>query len=136
MSVSNALQTLIFQRLTGASAVTALVAQRVYDHPPKDAVFPYLSFGASDSVPDDADCITGRIETLQIDIWSRAQDGKREAKAITDAVKTALHRWTGNLSVGALSMMEVTLSRVIDDPDGETSHGIVQVECHIEDDVS
>jgi hypothetical protein len=136
MSVSNALQTLIFQRLTGASAVTALVGQRVYDHPPKDAVFPYLSFGASDSVPDDADCITGRIETLQIDIWSRAQDGKREAKAITDAVKTALHRWTGNLSVGALSMMEVTLSRVIDDPDGITSHGILQVECHVEDAVT
>jgi len=136
MSVSNALQTLIFQRLTTQAGVVALVGTRTYDHPPADVSFPYLSFGASDVTEDDADCITGRIETVQIDVWSRAKDGKREAKAIADAVKDALHRWDGNMTTGALAMMRVVLVRVIDDPDGITSHGIVQVECHVEEDVT
>lgn len=136
MSVSNALQRMIYQRLTTAAPVYALTAGRVYDHPPADVTFPYISFGASDIVPDDAECITGRIETLQIDIWSRAKDGKREVKAVTDAVKAALHRFEGEMDEGALSMMEAILVRVIDDPDGITSHGIVQMECHIEDSVT
>lgn len=133
MSVSNALQKLVFDRLLATPAVTGLIGQRVFDHPPADAAFPYVSFGASDYQPDDMECISGRIETLQVDIWSRAQDGKREAKMITDAVKTSLHLYPGEPEVGALVLMRVDMVRMMDDPDGITSHGIVQIEAHLEE---
>lgn len=133
MSLSNALQKLVYDRLTSYAPLAALVGARIYDHPPLNATFPYISFGPSDYVPDDMDCITGRVETLQIDIWSRAQDGKRECKAITDAVKSALHLFEAEPEAGALVLMTVGLVRVLDDPDQITSHGIVQIEATMEE---
>lgn len=131
--ISNALQTAIFQRLTTTAAVTAIVGTRVYDLAPQDAAFPHVSFGPSDTVEDDDECITGRIETIQLDCWSRAPDGFRECKSLVDAVKAALHYHSANLTAGALVDMRVTLTRVFRDPDGLTSHGVVQVECMVEE---
>ena len=133
MSTSNALQKLIYDQLVASGPVGALVGDRIYDRPSATVAPPYITFGASDSVPDDHECIDGRLETLQLDVWSEAQDGKRECKAIVDAVKRALHDAVGNLDVGALVTMRVTLVRVFDDPDGRTTHGIVQVEAVIEE---
>lgn len=130
--ISNALQTMIYERLVAAPAVAAIVAGRVYDLAPQAAAFPHISFGPSDTVEDDEECIGGRIETLQIDCWSRAQDGFRECKALVDAVYAALHYHTATLTAGALVDMRVTLTRVFRDPDGLTSHGVVQVECMVE----
>ena len=86
-SPSNALQTLIYQRLTTYAPLVALIGTRVVDPPRGEEASPYISFGRSDWQEDDADCIEGREETIQLDIWSIAQDGQREAKDICDAVK-------------------------------------------------
>jgi len=131
--VSNAFQTLIFQRLTTFAPLVALIGTRVYDQPAAGAVAPYITFGPSDVVPQDVDCIDGRIETLQLDVWSEAQDGKRECKAICDAVRAALHRFAAEPVTGALVEMEIELTRVLDDPDGRTSHGVVQVRAMLEE---
>lgn len=133
MSASNELQTLIYQRLTNDAGVAALVNGRVYDNPPSNADFPYISFGPSDVVEDDADCITGRIETIQIDCWSRYQGGFKEVKDIADAVKKALHRYAGELTVNALVEMTVQSVRHFRDPDGITSHGVVTVQAIVEE---
>ncbi len=134
MSISNALQALIYERLVADAGVGALVGDRIYDRPSATVTSPYITFGPSDYVPDDDECIDGRVETVQLDIWSEAQDGKREAKAVVDAVKVSLHDAVGDLDNGALSTMRVVLVRVFDDPDGRTTHGIVQIECLIEED--
>lgn len=131
--ISNALQTAIYARLVANAGVTAIVAGRVYDLTPQNAAFPHISFGPTDSVIDDEECINGRIETVQLDCWSRAQDGFRECKALVDAVKAALHDYSANLTVGALASMRVTLVQVMRDPDGLTSHGVIQVECLVEE---
>lgn len=131
--ISNALQAAIYARLVANAGVAALVSGRVYDITPLDAAFPHISFGPSDIVTDDQECINGRVETVQLDCWSRAQDGFRECKALVDAVKAALHDYSVNLSVGALASMRITLSQVFRDPDGLTSHGVVQVECLVEE---
>jgi hypothetical protein len=102
MTASNELQALIYQRLTNFLAVQAVVGSRVYDQPATNAPFPYISFGPSDAVEDDADCITGRVETIQIDCWSRYQGGFKEVKSVADAVKKALHRYAGEMNVNAL----------------------------------
>lgn len=133
MSASNELQALIYQRLTGNTGVTAIVGSRVYDNPIGKDAFPYISFGPSDVVEDDADCITGRIETVQIDCWSRYQGGFREVKDLADAVKKALHRYAGTLTVNALVEMTVESIRYFRDPDGLTSHGVVTVQAIVEE---
>lgn len=133
MSESNALQKLVWETLTGDAAVIAIVGNRVFDRPPTGAQAPYVCFGPSDMTDDEADCIPGYVEALQIDCWSEAQDGKRECKALVSAVKKCLHKLTGNLDVGALASARVSLTRVVDDPDGISTHGIVTLEVSIEE---
>ncbi len=126
------LQQLIVARLKAHAGLAALISARVYDQAPKNVALPYISIGPSDVVEDDADCILAATETLQLDVWSEAQDGKREAKLICDQVRAALHDYTAEPAVGALAGMRVVQVRVFDDPDGRTTHGVVQVECLIE----
>lgn len=133
VSVSNALQAMVYQRLMSHGAVSALVGARIYDAPPLTAAYPFVSIGDGTVVPDDAECIAGRNETLQIDCWSNAQDGKREAKALVDAVKAALHGYDGTMATGALISIEVVLMRVMDDPDPSLKHGVIQIEALIEE---
>lgn len=133
MSASVSLQDLILEKLASNTDVSAIVGDRIYDGVPPGAVFPYISFGATDYTPDDADCIEGREETIQIDCWSRDQGKKWPCKQLVDAVKTALHDKDGNMSVGALVLMRVTMVRVFNDPDGITAHGVVQVTATIEE---
>jgi hypothetical protein len=127
------LQTLIFNRLVASAAVGALVADRIYDNAPLDAEYPYLSFGPSDTVEADAEGITARIETVQIDCWARGNARIRPAKELADVVKKALHLYEGEMADHALVEMRVTLTRCFMDADGLTGHGVVQVSCIVEE---
>ncbi|GLS87688.1 hypothetical protein GCM10010873_26620 [Cypionkella aquatica] len=133
MSISTDIQTAIFERLTSAISVTALVGQRVYDAPDKDSVWPYISFGPSDQVPDDILCIEGQTHSLQIDAWSKATDGQREAKLIVDAVRKALHLYPIDLGAGAVLVMRVIIARVLPDPATGVTHGVVALEIEAEE---
>ncbi|MCA1368074.1 DUF3168 domain-containing protein [Bradyrhizobium sp. BRP14] len=134
MSSSVELQDLYLNTLKGNSAIMALVAG-VYDRVPKNPYgkkTAYISFGVDDSTDNDAECITGREVTTQIDIWSTAP-GKTECKTIADLVRRALHRQPLTLTENALVDIWVTLVRVLPDPDGLTTHGVVQVTATIEE---
>lgn len=134
MSASVDLQTLVYDRLIADAAVAAIVGSRVYDNVPSDAQKPYISFGPSDYRPDDADCIRARTETLQVDCWTADHGKKRPCKILADAVKAALHEYEVELSGdNALVEMIVAQVRILDDPDGITTHGVVQVEATIEE---
>lgn len=133
MSVSVSFQDLVLARLNDAAAVTAIVDDRIVDGNDDDLAYPNITFGASDFTPDDADCIRGREETLQLDCWTRDGGKKWPCRKLVDAVKAALHDADGVLSTGALVLMRVDLARVFDDPDGITTHGVVQVTGVIEE---
>lgn len=133
MSLSVQLQQMIYDRLRAHGGVDALVAGRIYDRVPETAEFPYVSFGPSDTIEDDSQCITGEIETLQIDCWSRHSGGFRDCKRLTGAVKGALHLYDGQLSEDALVALRVTNLRHFRDPDGQTSHGVVTVQAIMEE---
>lgn len=133
MSVSVSFQDLVLSRLKDAAAVTAIVDDRIIDGNDDDLAYPNITFGASDFTPDDADCIRGREETLQLDCWTREGGKKWPCRALVDAVKAALHDADGVLSTGALVLMRVDLVRVFADPDGITTHGVVQVTGIIEE---
>lgn len=136
-SASVELQTVIYQRLVADAAIHALVADRIFDRRPDPSVgstdFPCITFGPSDYVTDDADCITGRTETIQLDCWARAGGKLRPAREIADAVKKSLHGYEADLATNALVEMRVELVRAFADPDGLTAHGVVQVRCLVEE---
>lgn len=132
-SASLEFQDLILARLKSFSAVTGIVGQRVYDMAPEDAAYPYISFGPSDFTPNDAGCIEGREETVQIDIWHSDQGRKWPCKVTVDAVKDALHDFAADLPTNGLVEMRVTLVRVMLDRDNIIAHGVVQVTAMIEE---
>jgi hypothetical protein len=133
MSASRAYQKAIAAALEADPAVAALVGARIYDNPPKDPAFPHVVLGATDFVPTDEECIDGREETIQIDVWAR-NDGKlHPCKAVVDAVYGALHQVTLALDDPYANVeTNVTLVRVFADADGITAHGVVQVTAMIE----
>jgi hypothetical protein len=133
MSASLELHDVVVARLKAAAGVTAIVGNRVYDNVPRLATMPYVSIGPSYFTPEDPDGLTLREETLQVDCWSRIDGRRSEIKNLTDAVKAALHRHSADMGVHALVSMDVVLVRVIDDPDGITRHGVVQVVAQIEE---
>ena len=133
MSASNELQALIYDRLVADAGVHAVCGDRIYDNVPRDVDFPNATFGPSDVVEDDAECITGRIETVQLDCWSRQQGRMKEVKSLADAVKAALHEYAGEMTVNALVEMRVTGLRFFKDKDNITAHGVVTVECMVEE---
>lgn len=127
MSASRAAQKALFDALNG------VISAPVYDGVPSAAAFPYVEFGASDFVPDNVDCITGRVETIQIDVWSRNQGKKHPTKVIVDEIYNVLHEQTLTMDDPyACATCDVVLARVMDDPDGITTHGVVQVSVAVE----
>jgi hypothetical protein len=133
MSVSVSFQDLVLARLKASAAVTNIVGDRIVDGNDDGLDYPNITFGSSDFTPDDADCIRGREETLQLDCWTREGGKKWPCRQLVDAVKGTLHDGEGALSSGALVLMRVDLVRVFDDPDGITTHGVVQVTAVIEE---
>lgn len=133
MSVSAELQKAIYDALIADAGVGALVGDRIYDGAPSGQVFPCITFGPTDSRPDDMDCIAGRSETVQLDVWSREHGRMRPCKEICDAVKDALHLAGLSLTVNALVLIRVEGVRVFLDRDGITAHGVLTVEAELEE---
>ena len=132
-SPSEDLQFAVHALLMGDADVQAIVDGRVHDGRPVDGAFPAISFGPGSHVPDDYECIDGRVETLQIDCWTRSKGQRRPCAALVDAVKAALHEVAADLRTHALVRMQVTSTRIMEDPDGSTWHGIVSLEAEIEE---
>lgn len=134
MNSGEELQRLLVATLKGDAPIMA-IANNVYDQIPTSpfgSKAAYISLGPVDSVEDDADCITGVSVTAQLDIWSRAV-GSLECKNLTDLVRKKLHRASLALSDNALVDIRVTLTRVFRDPDGITTHGVIQVTAMVEE---
>jgi hypothetical protein len=125
------LQGAIITRLRADVALTELVGSRVYDRVPKEAPFPYVSYGPVDMMSEDADCINGFNIAVQIDVWSRAV-GTPEAKRIGNAVRRALHDADLALPTNAFVLLRHMQSRTFSDPDGLTSHRVIAFESIVE----
>lgn len=133
MSASAALQTAIFDALVADASVHGFVADRIYDNVPARSRFPYVSFGPSQEIEDDEECIDGEEHYFQIDVWDQSQARLAPAKLICGAVKAALHRAPLTLpDPYALVFIRVDETRTMLDPDGKTSHGMVMVRAALE----
>ena len=125
------LQGQIVTLLKASPELTALIGGRIYDRVPESPTFPYVSFGPSDEVSDDADCIDGFEVTMQLDVWSRAV-GFPECRRIVDAVRKALPEDGILLADNALVTFNHRISRIFRDQDGLTSHGAMTFEAFVE----
>ena len=134
MSVSAELQGLFYSTLTGDAAIMA-IAHKVYDRVrtnPFGTKTAYITLGATDGTDDTAECIDGQEINTTIHCWSRSV-GKVECKRLVDLVRRKLHRANLSLTANALVFLEVESTRVFDDPDGITTHGVVQVRAAVEE---
>lgn len=108
-------------------SISAAVADRVYDGAPLDAPYPCITFGAADTLPNDAKCIAGIGETPQIDVWTSNQAKTWSCKDLTAAVRHALRNAKIDLPTNACVSCRVVVATVRPDPDGVTMRGVVQV---------
>lgn len=83
------LQKAIVEAVRASSVLDGLIAGRIYDDVPLEAVFPYASFGPFDSGAEGGSCDHGEEVEVQIDTWSRTV-GSVEAKTIGGALRTLL----------------------------------------------
>lgn len=130
------LQGAIVQRLKSNPALSSIIGGRVYDDVPRkngevSAQFPYVSFGPVDETSDDATCITGFEISIQLDVWSRAQ-GFPECRQIVDLVRRALLIEELELSVNSLVDFTHRQTMTMRDPDGITSHGVLNFVALVE----
>ena len=127
------LQKAILDALLANAAVAAIVGARVHDGLTPDAVYPCITFGPTQVMPEDMDCIAGREEVIQIDCWTRDGPRLHPAKALADAVKAALHLAALPMATHALADLRVEGMRVMMDPDGLTGHGVVTLLAYVEE---
>lgn len=134
-SVQVELQKAIYAALTSSAAVMAL-CDAVYDFvPEKPWSGPhnaYVSFGPAQTLNDDSECITGDEAFLQLDCWSRDKNSL-SCKRLVDAVKAVLNNVTLPFDDNAMVGMSVEGTRIMRDPDGLTTHGIVSVTAFVEE---
>ncbi|MGU3495931.1 DUF3168 domain-containing protein [Xanthobacteraceae bacterium A53D] len=126
MGPSEALHLAIRDRLVADAAVAALLGNRIYDHVPATAGYPYAEFGEFQELEDASDCIEGSEIYVTFHAWSQVE-GTTEAKRIAAAIKKALGDGDALTLAPDHRLVEfaVQSSRVLDDPDGETSHVVM-----------
>lgn len=132
MSASSALQKAILAALKADAGVSAIVGVQIYDKFPKSGVYPCITFGPSYYTTGRRDCQSPRTETFQIDVWDQSEHDRQLCKALMDAVTAALD--ASDLSLDdpyALERMDLVRAVVRDDPDGVTTHGILQFDCDV-----
>lgn len=130
-SATGELQYAIVQTLLNDADVRAIIDNRVFDSVPADAKFPYVSIGATSTTTTSYDCFEIDEITIQLDAWSRER-GFKEVKELSSAVRHALIKNDLTLENNELISIKHELTREIRDPDGLTSHGIIQFEANIQ----
>ncbi|MFC3568405.1 DUF3168 domain-containing protein [Paracoccus simplex] len=102
----------------------------VYDRATESSAYPYATLGATYWTDDSVECIEAREITLQIDLW-HSQSNKGVCEDLTDDIAAALQGWADETAL-TMHPLHVSLVRIMDDPDGVSVHGVVQVEAMVE----
>jgi hypothetical protein len=119
-SASWSLQSAIHDRLVAdADLVTRIGGPRIWDHVPRGAAFPYVTYGTARTEDWSTGDSTGQSHTLVLHVWSRAP-GRREALAIGERITTLLDDTTLTLDGHRVVVIRVEAADVVRQPDGQT----------------
>lgn len=110
--------------------VGSAVGAKVYDQVPTAPVFPYVSLGDAQVVPDKAGCIDGADVYVQIDVWSRAV-GYPETKTIAAAIVAKLDDKPLTVTGHDVVIMEHQGTQYLRDPDGLSRHAALTFHASI-----
>lgn len=114
------LQAAIIEALTGKTGAE----DRVFDEPQVNPVFPYITLGPCQVLPDKAECIDGVEAYPVVDVWSR-EKGFVEVKTITKRVLALLDDQPMVLTGFNVPVFEVESVNYLRDPDGLSRHASI-----------
>ena len=120
-----ALQTALIARLRADDALDALTGGRIWDGEPAKRVFPYVTVSRVESRPVRAD--GGGVEQVLTLTGHSRFEGLEEARAISAAIRAALHE--ADLTAEGVRVVNprVTFADVFGSPEGRRSHAVVRV---------
>jgi hypothetical protein len=132
------MQGAIVGALKASNELATLIGGRVYDMVPRSeageviAQFPFVALSGWQKVRDSTDCIRSAEVTVTIDVWSRAV-GTPETHAISDVVEKTLDDADLTLTANALVMISHDSTLVLRDPDGLTTHAVLDFRAFVEE---
>jgi hypothetical protein len=125
-AASAALRAAVHDALAANTPLTSLLGgPKIFDQPPRSAVFPYVTLGEarlSDFSTGDA---PGAEHALTLHAWSR-QGGHKEAHMIAGAVLQALDDAPLTLADHHLVNLRFAVADVRREADGRTYHALVR----------
>lgn len=126
MSASQTLRQAIYQRLSGDSALIALLGgDHVYDHVPHGARFPYVTFGQGTVYDWGTATEAGEEHLVTLHAWSKAR-GRKQVLDIVDAVMTAVEALPLSLAGHALINLLAERLEIRFDDDLDGYHGLIR----------
>lgn len=135
MSPEIALQKAIRARLLGSSELSGLVpAASIMDRNQRPIPSPSIIIGEGQSV-DDGDSIKRNLTQVYADlhVWKK-EPSTEGVKTIAGAIRTAIHSARLEPQEGFhVADAYVRSTRVMRDPDGETSHAVVTVSAKVQE---
>jgi hypothetical protein len=126
MSAERALLAAIREALLDNAPLQTLVNDRVYDDPPADVVFPYVTLGRVESRPADTASREAIEHAITLHAWSR-HGGCAETLEIIAALRAALHNAALTLDGHKLVLFLATFADVFRSGDGRTTHGVLRL---------
>ncbi|WP_102867638.1 DUF3168 domain-containing protein [Pseudovibrio exalbescens] len=118
------LQRWLYEALT-QPAIQGICA--VVDHRPQYAHYPFIEIAGFEFVEDDAQCAPGGSHVLTLHIWSRGR-GQSEVKQIMVEIYERLHDKCPAIAGLSTCFTRVDQTRVLNDPDGMTRHGVMTIQ--------
>lgn len=104
----------------------ATAGLRVYDLPPPNPVFPYVTIGIVDGTEDYiSECAIDWEVTAEVHIWSR-EPGFSQAKTVAASCYSALADHGPDFPGYRVGWFAMQNQRWLRDPDGLTSHGVME----------
>jgi hypothetical protein len=125
-AASAALRVAIHDALSTDAALTNILGgPKIYDEPPRSAVFPYVTLGEARIADFSAGSEPGEEHLLTLHAWSR-QGGHREAHTIAGALLQALDDAPLALADHRLINFRFSVADVRREADGRTYHALVR----------
>lgn len=121
-----ALRAAIYDALNADAALTsALGNARIYDTPPRDAAFPFVTLGEMRIADVSGDGAATQEHQLTLHAWSR-QGGHKEAHVIAGALLAALDDAPLTCAGHRLVNLRFALADIRRESDGRTYHALVR----------
>ncbi|MDM8167154.1 DUF3168 domain-containing protein [Roseovarius sp.] len=135
MSVDLAVQKAIRARLVATPAVTDLVpASSILDRNARPAPRPGIVIGDAQVIDEGRSIARTRSRVYHtVHVW-KTEPSREGVKEIMAAIRAAIR--TGRLDLGPgyhCADWRVSSMRALSDPDGESSHGVMTIDCLVEE---